>query len=432
MLRDGGSGGGGGGFLAVAIAAAAAVLIACAAAALLAPDPGPSPIAVDARDYFAERVVAEARSFRSGQRNLMLIGLLVDFLALGLLAAGRPRRITRACARRLDSRPVLGAGLLGVGISLALALLALPTGWIAHTRAVDVGLSTQDGWAWLGDRALGAAIACLLAGIGAAILIALQRKLPRMWWLACSGAVVAYAVVSTWLAPVVLAPLFNDFEPLEPGPARAQATRLAERAGVDVGEIYRVDASRRSTALNAYVNGIGSSKRIVLYDNLLAGAERPAMRSILAHELAHVANHDLRRGLIFVALIAPFGMLVVYLSGGAIATRRGVSPGTPLAVPIFALPLVLVAFALGLVGNHLSREVERAADRFALELTDDPGALIDLQRDLALANRTDPGPFGAIEEALRTHPSTVERIGAALSYERERAESGMNSGDAGG
>lgn len=432
MLRGGGSGSRGGGILAAVLVVAAVVAVAVLAASLLAPDQGPVPSPVSASDYLPAAAVQEAKDFRDGQRNLMLLGLAVDFAALGLLAFGRPRRISDLIIRTSDARPVIAAALAGAGISLLLALLAIPTGLIAHDRAVEIGLSTQSTWDWLGDRALGGGIAILLTAAGAAILVGLQRKLPRAWWAACAAVVVAYAVVSTWLAPVVLSPLFNDFEPLEPGPARAEASRLAAQADVDVGEIYRVDASRRSTSLNAYVNGIGSSKRIVLYDNLLDSAERPVMRSILAHELAHVANHDLRRGLLFVAIVAPAGMFAVFVVAGSIGRRRRIEMGTPSAVPVVAFPLVIVAFLIGIVGNQLSRDVERAADRYALELTDDPAAMIDLQRELALRNRSDPGPFGTVEQLFRTHPSTLERIGAALAYEQEGPESGMNSGDAGG
>ncbi len=303
---------------------------------------------------------------------------------------------------------------------MLLTLLALPTGLIAHDRAVEVGLSTQDLAGWFGDRARSAAIAALLAALGAMILIALQRRLPRRWWIAGTGIIVGYAIITTWLAPVVLAPIFNDFEPLPEGPARQQVLELADRAGVDVGEVYVVDASRRSTGLNAYVDGIGSSKRVVLYDNLLERTEGPVLRSVVAHELGHVANDDLPRGLLFVAIVAPLGMLLVSLAGTAVAGRSGARPGTPAALPAFALLITVVAFSLNLAGNQLSREVEARADRFALQLTDDPRGFIELQQRLSGSNLSDPDPRSPLDAAFRTHPTTVDRIGAALAFAEER------------
>ena len=288
----------------IAIAVGAAVVAELAVVLLSPDDIGPDPVGVDASRWFDPAETAAAADFRSGQLNLFLAGFAVELLALTALALGRPRPLRRLLDR-FAVRPVLGAAAAGAGISLLLALLALPTGLIAHERAVDVGLSTQDLAGWFTDRARGAAIAAVLAAIGAMILIGLQRRMPRLWWVAGTGIVIAYAVVSTWLAPVVLAPIFNDFDELPPGPARRAVLDLADRSGVEVGHVYVVDASRRSTGLNAYVDGIGSSRRVVLYDNLLDRADGPVLRSIVAHELAHVAHDDVPRGLLFAAIVAP-------------------------------------------------------------------------------------------------------------------------------
>jgi STE24 endopeptidase len=398
-------------------AALATVAVAEIAVLVLSPgDLGPEPVTVNPTDWFTPEQIERARDFRGGQRNLMLAGLALELLALATLALGRPRPVRRLL-ERAGARPVLGAAAAGAGISLLLAILALPLGVIAHERAVDVGLSTQDLGSWLFDRVRGAGIGLLIAAAGAAVLVGLQRRLPRFWWLAGSGVVVLYAVVSTWLAPVVLAPVFNDFDELPEGPLRERVLALADEAGVDVGQVLRVDASRRGTSLNAYVDGIGSSKRVVLYDNLIEEAERAELEAVVAHELGHVANDDVRRGILFVVLVAPVGMLTVALAGRSLARRGGTDPGTPAALPAYALALTIVAFALGLAGNQLSRAIERSADAFELELTGDPQALIDLQRRITINNLGDPDPQSPLDGLLRTHPSAVERIGAALAAE---------------
>jgi len=399
----------------VAIAFGAAAVAELAVVLLTPGDTGPDPVAVDAARWFDPAETAAARDFRDGQLELFLVGFAVEIGALGALALGRPRAARRALDR-LGRRPLLGAAAAGAGISVALAVLALPTGLIGHQRSVDIGLSTQDLAGWLGDRARGAAIGAALAAAGATILVGLQRRLPRLWWVAGTGVVIAYAVVSTWLAPVVLAPLFNDFERLPPGPARSAVLDLADRAGVSVGDVYVVDASRRSTGLNAYVDGIGSSRRIVIYDNLLASADGPVLRAVVAHELAHVDHDDLPRGLGFVAIVAPLGMALVAVGGTALARRGGTAPGMPAALPAFALMIAIVTFGLNVAGNQLSRRVEASADRFALELAGDPRGFVALQRRLVAANHSDPDPPAALEALFGTHPSAVERIGAALAY----------------
>ncbi|MGH2986681.1 MAG: M48 family metalloprotease, partial [Solirubrobacterales bacterium] len=266
-------------------------------------------------------------------------------------------------------------------------------------------------------------IAAVLTAAGAALLMALIRRIPRHWWLPAAALAGGLATVFVWIAPVVLAPIFNRFEALPEGSrTRAEVLALGERAGVEIGEVYRVDASRRVTSLNAYVDGLGPTKRVVLYDNLLAEADREEVASVVAHELGHVAHDDIPRGIAYILIVAPLGMLFTRELGTALARRAGADPAAPAAIPAYLFALSLAALVLNVPGDQLSRKVEASADHFALELTGEPEALIDLQRRLARTNLTDPDPPGLYSALFSTHPPTVERIGAALAYERERAE----------
>jgi Zn-dependent protease with chaperone function len=404
----------------IVAASVGAIVAAGIAVLILEPaQPGPAATPVDELDYFGSGQLETGRDFRGEMRLLGLVGLAVEFAVLGVLVAGRPRRV-RARLERLQARPLLGGAAAGALISLALALVGLPVAIWAHELAVDVGISVQSIGSWLFDRVRGAAIAALYAAVGALLLVGLQRRWARSWWLAATGVVIAFAVASQFLAPVVLAPIFNDFERLPDGPQRRDVLELADRAGVEIGDVYRVDASSRRTSLNAYVSGFGSTRRVVIYDNLLDSAEQPALRSVVAHELAHVKQRDIGRGLLFVAIVAPFGMLFVREAGAAFASRTGTGPGQIAALPAYALALSIATFALGIAGNQLSRAVEERADRFALELTGDPAGLTDLQLSLARANVSDPDPPAWSQLLFGTHPSTVERLGLARAFEAGR------------
>jgi STE24 endopeptidase len=399
-------------------AAVAAVLVAEAAVWALRPREDvldPVPVAED--DYFDPARVERAEDYRTGQRLLFFGTLAIEAGLLVALVSGRPRVVRR----RLDAlgrRPLLGAAAAGAGLSLALGLAALPTQAIAHERSVDYGLSTQGFGGWLYDEGRSAAISAAIAAAGAALLIALLRRFGRLWWIPGAVAVVAFEVVLVWLAPVVLAPIFNRFEPLPAGQARSDVLELGQRAGVEIGEVYEVDASRRSTALNAYVSGLGPTKRVVLYDTLLDESSRPALRSVVAHELAHVRNRDIPRGMVWVAIVAPLALLFAGMLATRLAARTGADPRTPAALPAFALAISVTVFVLTIVSNQLSRDVEAAADDYALELTGNPRGLIDLQTRLAEANLADPDPPGWSHFLFGTHPTTVERIGAARAYEQ--------------
>jgi Zn-dependent protease with chaperone function len=397
--------------LRVGVAAVAMVLVAEGAVWLLRPGERPiQPAQVSEHGYFTEAQIERGRAYSDGQLWLLLAAVGAQGAVLVGLGLGRPRFLRRRL-ERLEARPIVGAAAAGAGLSIALGLAALPAGVAAHERAVDYGVSTQSLGFWLADLGKSAAIGAALAAAGAALLIALVRRFGSRWWLPGTVAVAAIAVVFVWLAPVVLAPLFNRFTPLPAtSKARAEVLALGRRAGVDIGQVYRVDASRRVRSLNAYVDGVGSTKRVVLYDNLLQRTNRPELRSVVAHELGHVKHDDVPRGLAFVREL-----------GGLLAQRTGVDERGPGALPGYALGLMVASLALGVVGNQLSRQVEASADTFALELTHDPHALIQVQRRLALSSVADPDPPGIVTALAGTHPSTVDRIGTAVAYERETA-----------
>jgi STE24 endopeptidase len=400
-----------------------AVLMAAAAAAvatlLLRPRSGLiEPAAVDVAAYFSPDQLERARDFREPQRLLGLAGLALSGGTLVLLALRPPRRLLDPISRR----PLLGAAAAGAGISVLLVVVNLPLAAVRHERAVDVGLSTQDWGPWLGDAAKAAGVEAAFAAGGGALLLGLVRRFPRHWWAPAAGCAVALGVIALWLLPVVIDPLFNKFEPLPDGRLRAQVLTLARDAGVDVGEVYEIDASRRTTGANAYVGGLGPTKRVVLYDNLLEDFPRDEVLSVVAHELAHQKHRDIYRGLAWLALVAPAGTFLGQALAERIGRRRGLGdprarPG-PRALPALVLSLAVVSFALGLASNVVSRRVEARADAFSLRLARDPAAFIALERRLALRNVSDPDPPAVLQALFGTHPTTVQRIGIGEAFSR--------------
>jgi STE24 endopeptidase len=392
-------------------------VVAEVAAWLLRPREIEQPVHADENSYFSQQELTEARDYRSGQRLILVGSLVAEGAVLVLLATGRPA-LTRRALERLSGRPVIGGAAAAAGLSVAVAVVTVPFGIAAHERSVDVGLSTQSLGGWVSDWTKSTAIGAMLAGAVGTVALALMRRFARRWWIPGTVGVVIGAAVLTWLAPVVLAPLFNRFEKLPPGEVRTDVLELASRAGVDVGQVYEVDASRRTTAINAYVNGLGSSKRVVLYDTLIKDLNPAERNAVIAHELGHVHGSDIRRGLTYVALVTPLALIFASGMASAIARRRGIEPGQPGYVPAFALAIAVTAFAIGIAGNQLSRAVEARADTFALQITDDPKGMIELQQQLADRNLSDPDPPDVFTFIFGTHPPAIERIGAALAWEQ--------------
>jgi STE24 endopeptidase len=405
------------------LAILAAVAAAGVATFLLRPRSGIiDPAAVDVEAYFSAAQLERAEDFRDTQRLLGLAGIAVSGATLAVLAWRPPRRLPVAAL--LARRPLLGGAAAGAGISLLLVVVGLPLAAWRHDRAYDVGLSTQSWGPWLGDVAKSAGIEAVLAAAGGAVALALMRRFPRRWWIPGSTIVVAFGVITIWLWPVVIDPVFNDFDPLPRGRLRSEVLELARKADVKVGEVYRVDASRRTTAVNAYVGGLGPTKRVVLYDNLIDDFPPDQVRQVVAHELGHQKHRDLYRGLLWLAIVAPAGVYLVQRLAEAFGRREGLGDPArkagPSALPAVALAVSLASLALGSASNVLSRQVEARADAFSLDLTRDPAAHIALERELAERNITDPDPPAALHALFGTHPTTIERIGIGEAWAREQ------------
>jgi STE24 endopeptidase len=401
------------------VTAVAAVVVAEGAAWLLRPRGIEQPVPADEQTYFSHAELVKAQHYASGQRLILVCSLVAEGVVLILLATGRPA-VARRALRRLGDRPVLGGAAAAAGLSVVVAVVLIPFGVWAQQRSVDVGLSTQSLAGWFSDWGKGTAIGAILAGLVGTLALWLMRRFGSRWWIPGSVAVVIGAALITWIAPVVIAPLFNKFDELPPGQARNDVLELAKKAGVDVGHVYEVDASKRTTAINAYVNGLGSSKQVVLYDTLVHDLNQGERRAVVAHELGHVHGNDIQRGLLFVAIVTPLSLIVVSGASRALARRRGVEPGKPAYVPALALAVFVTSFVVGVPGNQLSRAVEARADTFSLELTDDPRGMIELQQQLADRNLADPDPPGIFTFLFGTHPPTIDRIGTALAWEQGR------------
>ena len=298
------------------LALVTAVVVAEAAVFAMRPrDRGPEPVPVEPRAYFSEAQIGKAEAFRSGQLWLYLAQTAIGFGVLVVIVRRPPRRLV---AHR---RPLLAGAAVAAAIAIATGVAGLPLSAVARERAKDVGLVTQDWTGWAGDVAKSQAIGAGFAALGGAVLVLGMRRFGSRWWLPGAVVVVAFGAITTYAGPVVLDPLFNEFTPLPRGELRSDVLRLAREAGVDVGQVYVIDASRRTTAANAYVNGLGHTKRVVLYDNLIDDFTPAETRLVVAHELGHVRHQDMRGGLIWLAVVAPFGMRAAALLAERFAPR---------------------------------------------------------------------------------------------------------------
>lgn len=282
------------------------------------------------------------------------------------------------------------------------------------TRERAWGFSRQTARGWLADRGKGLAVSILLTAAAWTGAVGLARAYPG-WWPVPAGVLLAAGVLLiSFVAPVVLEPLFNRFRPLADEQLAAELRALGERAGVPVRDVLVADASRRTTKVNAYVSGLGGTRRVVLYDTLLAAAGAPELKLIVAHELGHRRDRHVLKGTLLAMLGAVAAVLVLWAT-------LGMRVASPRVLPQ-ALLLVTALELLGLApAAALSRRWERQADWCSLELTGDVRAFERAHVALARKNLSDLSPPRLVYLLLFSHPTPDERLALGREWGRAAA-----------
>jgi STE24 endopeptidase len=414
-------------------AAALAVVVAAGLTAdlVLWPRDQLPPVApVSQNSYFTQAFIDRAAAFR-GPQSWLALAAATTLIVVPLLIAlfwPRPRegaRLARWSDRR--NRVLFGHGgaptdaLVGGGVTLIALVAAMPFQFAGFMRARDFGLSVQSIhgwlWSWTGSTALMVLAAALLA-ILAGFLI---RRLRKAWWVAFGVCLIALAIVFQALSPVLIEPLFADFSKVPAGQLRGEVDEIAKRSGVHAGDVYLVDAASRTTGANAYVAGLGSTKRVVIYDTQLKDFTPAERRQVIAHEFGHARHRDLIAGLIWFSFVALVALFAVDVLARTLASRRDVELASPAGLAM-VLAAAMLAIAISQpAGNAWSRAIEARADAFALRVTQQPDTAIALERRLTIKNLARPEPPAVRQFLFGTHPTTMQRIGMAVTVKRELA-----------
>lgn len=309
-------------------------------------------------------------------------------------------------------------------VVVASALVRLPLSfWRRYVHEHRFGLSTQTMRGWAVDRAKAVAVGAVLTSIAMVGLVGLARAFPRWWPVAAGVAACALVLVVSFLAPVVLEPIFNRFRPLRDADLTRELRELSERAGVPVERVLVADASRRTRKSNAYVSGLGRTRRVVLFDTLLERSGPGEVPLVTAHELAHRRARHVAKGTLAAMAGTALGVLGLWaaLRWQALLDAANVSrSGDPRVVPLVLLGGALLDLAATPLFAALSRRFEREADRGSLELTGDVESFERAHRRLAQSNLSDLAPPRLLYLLFFTHPTPPERIAAARAWRGTR------------
>ncbi|MFL5732274.1 MAG: M48 family metallopeptidase [Chloroflexia bacterium] len=365
----------------------------------------PTPEIDPERQRVAREYAAIKRRLFFGELGVMVAAVLL-FLAAGWSAG------LRQWAEGISAEPWVVVGLYGVVLGVAYTVLSLPlsyySGYVLPRR---YGLSVQSLADWALDDVKGLAISAVFGLAGLELLYWLLRTFPESWWLLMAALVWMFAVAMAQLAPVLLMPIFYKFRPLDDPELVQRLTALAERAGTRVRGVYVMDMSRRTTTANAMLTGLGRTRRIILGDTLLKDYTHDEIETVLAHELAHHVHNDLPKGLAAEAALTLGGMWVASMAlawGVAAFGFEGVADVA--ALPLFALAMLLFGLLTMPAGNFMSRQMERAADRYALRTTGKTAAFRSVMVKLAGQNLSEAEPPAWVCFLFYSHPPVSERI----------------------
>jgi len=380
------------------------------------PVPGGTPSPADADSVFAPAQIARANAYTDPARHLawaslavsLVVTLVLGFTPLGARLVGRLR------------------GWWWVRVLLAVLMLALigrlatlPFALTGHHRSLEFGLTDEAWGPWAVDQAKGLLLSVVISGLLLLILVGCARTWSRAWPAVAGVVLGGLVMLGSFVYPVLVEPAFNHFTPLPDGPLRSQILQLAAEEHVHLDDVLVADASRRTTTLNAYVSGYGSTRRVVLYDTVVRDLPPDQVLSIVAHELGHARHDDVLSGSILAALGTTLGIGLLALVLPLVRRRPG-ALRDPTVVPLVAALVTIGTLLSSPVNNGLSRLIETRADVDSLQTTRDPDAFIAMQRQLALHSLSDQPPAWS-QFWFGSHPTTLERIAIARQLGDQQA-----------
>lgn len=367
-------------------------------------------ITPEMREHSRVRDVLYFASFVYGSVVMLLI-----------LATGLSRRM-RDAAFRVTGRKFLATMVYFVLLSVVGALLTFPLDWYSGFAVPHrFDLSNQTFGEWFGEGMKELGISLIIGAPLIALALVAVRKMPRRWWLALWLGTIPVAILLVAVTPLVIDPMFNKFEPLKDQVLKQRLLDTASKAGIEGGRVFQVNKSKQTKTMNAYVNGIGPSKRIVMWDTLLAKMNRDEVVFVMAHEMGHYVMNHLWKGLAFAVFVLFFVFFaakkIVDWATAAFGPKWGFSEvSDPAAIPLLLVVLSVLTFVLSPVFAGYSRRAEHQADIFALEVTrlNAPGARAFIK--LAEDSKVNPEPNRFIEFWRYSHPALARRIEFALAY----------------
>ena len=383
---------------------------------------------IPASSVFDAEKLSKITGYKNEKYYLSLpFGILSFALTLSLVLSGfYPWIFNLVC--RLTGAPNtwlnswICAMLFSLLAGLPETLLMLPEGLIDEFKLEKkYGFSNMTFKMWILDTLKSLAISLVLSAVLMGAMVFILLKFPKTWWIFLTVLIFAFTIVMQILYPLVIAPIFNKFTPLEDGELKSRLTELLQNEGFKVSGVFVMDASKRSGHSNAYFGGLGKSKRIVLYDTLVKELTVDELVAVIGHELGHAKLHHITRKMFVLIPVELLLMLLLNFASGKTSLYTGfgfaVSQENVYTMQFIGLFLSMMVWSsvstiITPVQNWFSRKDEYAADRFSAEHAKNPDALISGLIKLNSENLSELIPSKLYAAWHYSHPTLLERIRA--------------------
>lgn len=382
-------------------------------------DPGVPPdvkgTAADPEMFKTDQQLVLSQELSNIQNLLSFLTIPLDWgIYLFILIFGFSRWL-RNRSEEVTGLSVVHTVIYFLGLSILTFLITLPINYVGHVVSVNYGLSVQPLSDWLRDTLVSFWVNWIISLITVVTIFFFIRKYPKRWWLPVWLLSIPFTIFLVYIQPVVIDPLYNDFNSLSDGALKEQILNLADKADIPAEDVYEVNKSEETTTMNAYVNGLGSNLRIVLWDTTLQKLKDSEVLFTMAHEMGHYVKHHL----LYSVGGSIVGMLIgLYLTSQLLlrivrrwGARLGIKgPGDLAALPVILLIFSVLSFAAQPVQNVISRHAEHEADKYAVQLTQEPEDGINSFQKMTANSLSPVNPPALVKFVSYGHPTMMERI----------------------
>ena len=374
--------------------------------------------------------LAKARALYEIRTELYLLGMVFGIVVLWVLLKLCVGPAFRDLAERVSHNSFVQALVFVPLFALLIAIISLPMDVYEHHVSREYGLSVQGWSSWTADWLKGEGVALVIAVFVVFALSWIIRRSPRRWWFYFWLVTLPFVVLLVFVAPVILDPMFNKFEPLEKTQLQLVAAieKETQCGGLNIppDRMFEMKASEKVTTYNAYVTGIGATKRVVVWDNTSRDMTTPETLFVFGHEMGHYVLNHVYKGLLFFSAMSLLGFWLGRKIVVAMLARRGRAwhirgINDLAALPALMLTLSLLSLIGEPVGNLFSRYLEHQADIYGLEVThglfpNNAEVAASSFQKLGEKSYDYPTPNPLLVFWSYSHPTIAERIQFALHY----------------